>query len=48
MYSLVKLCRFSILYPSGRQGIRSNNDLYLSFVNFSFWGEEGDVLGNLQ
>ena len=24
-----------------------NNDLYLSFVNFSFWGEEGDVLGNL-
>ncbi|HEX9626198.1 MAG TPA: glycoside hydrolase 100 family protein [Acidiferrobacterales bacterium] len=21
--------------------------LYLSFVNFSFWGEEGDVLGNL-
>jgi len=24
-----------------------NNDLYLSFVNFSFWGEEGDVFGNL-
>jgi glycogen debranching enzyme len=24
-----------------------NNDLYLSFVNFSFWGEEGDVLGNV-
>lgn len=24
-----------------------NKDLYLSFVNFSFWGEEGDVLGNL-
>jgi glycogen debranching enzyme len=23
------------------------NDLYLSFVNFSFWGEEGDVFGNL-
>jgi glycogen debranching enzyme len=22
-------------------------DLYLSFVNFSFWGEEGDVFGNL-
>jgi len=22
-------------------------DLYLSFVNLSFWGEEGDVLGNL-
>jgi hypothetical protein len=28
---------------------RSNPDpdLYLSFVNLSFWGEEGDVLGNL-
>jgi hypothetical protein len=24
-----------------------NHDLYLSFVNFSFWGEEGDVFGNL-
>lgn len=24
-----------------------NRDLYLSFVNFSFWGEEGDVFGNL-
>jgi hypothetical protein len=23
-----------------------NRDLYLSFVNFAFWGEEGDVLGN--
>lgn len=23
------------------------SDLYLSFVNFSFWGGEGDVLGNL-
>jgi len=22
-------------------------ELYLSFVNFSFWGKEGDVLGNL-
>jgi len=22
-------------------------ELYLSFVNFSYWGEEGDVLGNL-
>ncbi|MDD5328928.1 MAG: glycoside hydrolase 100 family protein [Sulfuricella sp.] len=22
-------------------------DLYLSFVNFSFWGDEGDVFGNL-
>jgi glycogen debranching enzyme len=25
----------------------ANRELYLSFVNFSFWGEEGDVLGNL-
>ncbi|HEU4618364.1 MAG TPA: glycoside hydrolase 100 family protein [Gammaproteobacteria bacterium] len=24
-----------------------NRDLYLSFVNFSFFGEEGDVLGNV-
>jgi len=24
-----------------------DHDLYLSFVNFSFFGEEGDVLGNL-
>jgi hypothetical protein len=24
-----------------------NRDFYLSFVNFSFWGEEGDVFGNL-
>ena len=24
-----------------------NSDLFLSFVNFSFWGEEGDVFGNL-
>ncbi|TXF11981.1 amylo-alpha-1,6-glucosidase [Pelomicrobium methylotrophicum] len=24
-----------------------DRDLFLSFVNFSFWGEEGDVLGNL-
>lgn len=23
------------------------SDLYLSFVNFSFWGEEGDIFGNL-
>ena len=30
--------------------VRSKNaddSLYLSFVNFSFWGEEGDVFGNL-
>lgn len=24
-----------------------DQSLYLSFVNFSFWGDEGDVLGNL-
>jgi hypothetical protein len=24
-----------------------NRDLYLSFVNLGFWGEEGDVFGNL-
>lgn len=24
-----------------------NKDLYLSFVNFSYWGKEGDVFGNL-
>ncbi|MET0917582.1 MAG: glycoside hydrolase 100 family protein [Burkholderiales bacterium] len=24
-----------------------NRDLYLSFVNFAFWGEEGDIFGNL-
>ncbi len=23
------------------------SDLYLSFVNFSFWGDEGDIFGNL-
>lgn len=23
------------------------SDLYFSFVNFSFWGEEGDIFGNL-
>lgn len=25
----------------------SRGELYLSFVNFSFWGGEGDILGNL-
>ena len=24
-----------------------NRELYLSFVNFSFWGDEGDVMGNV-
>ncbi|MFZ5558424.1 MAG: glycoside hydrolase 100 family protein [Pseudomonadota bacterium] len=31
-------------FVRNRAKVRS---LYLSFVNFSFWGEEGDVLGNL-
>src|SRR5690606_14474099 len=26
---------------------RRDHELYLSYVNFSFWGEEGDVFGNL-
>ena len=26
---------------------KANPELYLSYVNLSFWGEEGDVLGNL-
>jgi glycogen debranching enzyme len=38
--------RVRLLNHFVRRGAR-NNDLYLSFVNFSFWGEEGDVLGNL-
>src|SRR4029079_4657613 len=24
-----------------------HRELYLSFVNFSFWGDEGDVMGNV-
>ena len=31
-------------YVRNRAKVRN---VYLSFVNFSFWGEEGDVLGNL-
>lgn len=38
--------RMRLLNHFVRQKSR-NNDLYLSFVNFSFWGEEGDVFGNL-
>ena len=26
---------------------RHNRDLYLSFVNLGFWGDEGDIFGNL-
>lgn len=29
------------------RGHGNDNDLYLSFVNFSFWGEEGDTFGNV-
>jgi len=38
--------RLRLLNHFVRQRAR-NSDLYLSFVNFSFWGEEGDVFGNL-
>ncbi len=38
--------RLRLLTHFVRQRAR-NRDLYLSFVNFSFWGEEGDVFGNL-
>jgi len=38
--------RLRLLNHFVRQRAR-NRDLYLSFVNFSFWGEEGDVFGNL-
>jgi hypothetical protein len=36
--------RLLIHYASRRT---ANRELYLSFANLSFWGEEGDVLGNL-
>jgi len=38
--------RLRLLMHYARHGSRQR-DLYLSFVNFSFFGEEGDVLGNL-
>ena len=38
--------RLQLLAHYARREAR-NRDLYLSFVNFSFWGEEGDVFGNL-
>jgi glycogen debranching enzyme len=38
--------RLRLLNHYVRRRARSS-DLYLSFVNFSFWGEEGDVFGNL-
>ncbi len=38
--------RARLLTHYARKGTR-NRDLYLSFVNFSFFGEEGDVFGNV-
>lgn len=38
--------RLRLLTHYVRTGARDDR-LYLSFVNFSFWGEEGDVFGNL-
>lgn len=38
--------RLRLLTHYVRERMR-RSDLYLSFVNFSFWGEEGDVFGNL-
>lgn len=38
--------RLRLLTHYVRNGAK-RGELYLSFVNFSFWGEEGDVLGNL-
>jgi len=38
--------RLRLLMHYARQNVH-HRDLYLSFVNFSFFGDEGDVLGNL-
>ncbi|MEO6147910.1 MAG: glycoside hydrolase 100 family protein [Sulfuriferula sp.] len=38
--------RLRLLTHYVRNGAK-RGELYLSFVNFSFWGEEGDVFGNL-
>jgi glycogen debranching enzyme len=38
--------RLRLLTHYVRKGAR-NRALYLSFVNLSFWGEEGDIFGNL-
>jgi hypothetical protein len=38
--------RLRLLTHYARRGA-GNRDLYLSFVNLGFWGEEGDVFGNL-
>ncbi|HYP67739.1 MAG TPA: glycoside hydrolase 100 family protein [Thiobacillaceae bacterium] len=39
--------RLRLLTHYVRNRAKHNGELYLSFVNFSFWGEEGDVFGNL-
>jgi len=38
--------RLKLLTDYIRSGA-NDNQLYLSFVNFAFWGDEGDVFGNL-
>jgi hypothetical protein len=38
--------RLRLLTHYARRGAR-NSDLYLSFVNLGFWGDEGDIFGNL-
>jgi len=38
--------RLRLMADYVRDGAR-RSDLYLSFVNLSFWGDEGDVFGNL-
>jgi hypothetical protein len=38
--------RLRLLMHYARRGAR-NRELYLSFVNFSFFGDEGDVFGNV-
>jgi glycosyl hydrolase family 100 (putative invertase) len=43
---LAEYRRLRLLNHFVRQRARER-ELYLSFVNFSFWGEEGDVFGNL-
>jgi len=43
---LAKYRRARLLIDYGRRSAR-NRELYLSFVNFSFFGDEGDVFGNI-
>ncbi len=43
---LAKYRRARLLIDYGRRSAR-NRDLYLSFVNFSFFGDEGDAFGNI-